>query len=306
MRREIVVHDVRDAVHINAARGDVRGDEHAHGAGLEILQRAQPLVLRTVRVQRAGLDALPFELARHAVGAVLGAGENEHGCPSAGSLQQMREQRRLQVRRHLVNELRHRFRRVRAAADLHELRRPQKLVRQRLDLRRQRGGKEQRLALFAAAPARSAGSAAESPCRACGRPRRGREKSGWKNRRAPGPSDRASGPGVAMTMSAPERRASICGRSPTPPKTVAIRSGRCSAVGAHVFLDLHDQLPRRRDDERAGAAAPAGADPVRARRARIGSVNAAVLPVPVWAMPMRSWPARIFGIAAAWMGVGSV
>ncbi len=39
---------------------------------------------------------------------------------------------------------------------------------------------------------------------------------------------------------------------------------------------------------------------------RMGSVNAAVLPVPVWAMPMRSCPAMIGGMAADWIGVGSV
>ena len=37
--REVEVHDVRDAVHVDAAGGDVGGHEHAHGAGLEILQR---------------------------------------------------------------------------------------------------------------------------------------------------------------------------------------------------------------------------------------------------------------------------
>lgn len=39
---------------------------------------------------------------------------------------------------------------------------------------------------------------------------------------------------------------------------------------------------------------------------RMGRVNAAVLPVPVWAMPIRSCPARMGGMAAVWMGVGSV
>ena len=79
VHREIVIHHVRNAVHVDAARRDIRGHEHAHRAGLEILQRAQPLVLRTVRMERAGLDAAAFEPARDAVGAVLGAGENEHG-----------------------------------------------------------------------------------------------------------------------------------------------------------------------------------------------------------------------------------
>ena len=34
----------------------------------------------------------------------------------------------------------------------------------------------------------------------------------------------------------------------------------------------------------------------------MGSVNAAVLPVPVCAMPMRSCPAMIGGMAAVWIG----
>jgi hypothetical protein len=35
-------------------------------------------------------------------------------------------------------------------------------------------------------------------------------------------------------------------------------------------------------------------------------VKAAVLPVPVWAMPIKSCPAIASGMAADWMGVGSV
>ena len=36
----------------------------------------------------------------------------------------------------------------------------------------------------------------------------------------------------------------------------------------------------------------------------VGSRNAAVLPVPVWAAASRSRPARTSGIEAAWTGVG--
>ena len=39
---------------------------------------------------------------------------------------------------------------------------------------------------------------------------------------------------------------------------------------------------------------------------RIGSAKPAVLPVPVWAPPMTSRPARMTGIACAWIGVGVV
>ncbi len=41
-------------------------------------------------------------------------------------------------------------------------------------------------------------------------------------------------------------------------------------------------------------------------RCRIGSKNAAVLPVPVSAVPITSPPLNITGIACFWMGVGSV
>ncbi len=43
-----------------------------------------------------------------------------------------------------------------------------------------------------------------------------------------------------------------------------------------------------------------------ARRCRMGSMKAAVLPVPVWARPIRSRPARTGGMACCWMGVGVV
>jgi hypothetical protein len=42
------------------------------------------------------------------------------------------------------------------------------------------------------------------------------------------------------------------------------------------------------------------------RRCRIGRAKAAVLPVPVWAMPKRSLPAMTGVIAWDWIGVGMV
>src|ERR1700759_3079122 len=38
----------------------------------------------------------------------------------------------------------------------------------------------------------------------------------------------------------------------------------------------------------------------------MGNAKAAVLPVPVWAMPQRSRPPRTFGMAWDWIGVGVV
>ena len=69
-----------------------------------------------------------------------------------------------------------------------------------------------------------------------------------------------------------------------------------------LLVDLHGQLARRREDQ--------GPAHVRAgrccSRCRIGSRNAAVLPVPVEAQPIRSRPARATGMASAWIGVGRV
>jgi hypothetical protein len=57
------------------------------------------------------------------------------------------KQRKLGVLRRLVDELSDRFSGVGAAADLNRLRRAQHLLRQRLDLLRQRRGEHQRLPL---------------------------------------------------------------------------------------------------------------------------------------------------------------
>ena len=43
----------------------------------------------------------------------------------------------------------------------------------------------------------------------------------------------------------------------------------------------------------------------RSSRERIGSANAAVLPVPVWARPTTSRPAISGGMVAAWIGEGA-
>ena len=41
-------------------------------------------------------------------------------------------------------------------------------------------------------------------------------------------------------------------------------------------------------------------------RAIIGRMNAAVLPLPVWAAATTSWPSMMTGIARSWIGVGLV
>ena len=48
---------MRDPIHIDAARGDVGGDEDTDRTGFEILQRTEPLVLRTIGMDRARLNS---------------------------------------------------------------------------------------------------------------------------------------------------------------------------------------------------------------------------------------------------------
>ena len=76
--RHVVVDDVRDAGDVEPALRDVRRDEHAHLAALEILERARALRLRLVGVHRRRVDALALEMPHDAIGAVLGAREHEH------------------------------------------------------------------------------------------------------------------------------------------------------------------------------------------------------------------------------------
>ena len=97
-------------------------------------------------------------------------------------------------------------------------------------------------------------------------------------------------PGQATSTSTPRASALICGCSPTPPWTSAIgeREARVRRSGSS-----RRPAPRARGWARApdtGRCWRRAGRPAPARCCRIGSANAAVLPVPVRAQPSRSWP----------------
>ena len=79
-----------------------------------------------------------------------------------------------------------------------------------------------------------------------------------------------------------------------------IRVGGLKGMG--IFRQLRSLASLPGAILRAGAAR---ARP-RARSVIIGRVKLAVLPVPVWAVPIRSWPPITMGMACSWMGVGFV
>ena len=74
---QLEIDDMGDAVDVDAARRDVGRDQHADAAGAEIAERALARDLRFVAVDRLGADAVARQMLRDAVGAVLGAGEDQ-------------------------------------------------------------------------------------------------------------------------------------------------------------------------------------------------------------------------------------
>src|SRR5688500_13353064 len=78
LRREVVVDAVRDAIDINAARCDVRGDQHSNLTRLESLQRSQALALCAIGMQCGGAQSRILQFAGDLIGAMLGAREHEY------------------------------------------------------------------------------------------------------------------------------------------------------------------------------------------------------------------------------------
>jgi hypothetical protein len=91
-----------DAVHIDAARGDVGGHKHADLPLAEFIQRAETLVLGAVGVDGTGGNACLLQTARDPVGTVLGPGEDENHVQLI-MLQKMKKEPRLQVLGDLVD-----------------------------------------------------------------------------------------------------------------------------------------------------------------------------------------------------------
>ena len=91
------------------------------------------------------------------------------------------------------------------------------------------------------------------------------------------------------------------------------RDGGVVGEAVDFVLDLHRELARRREHQHAALARrplrrSAGDVPRVAcsSRCSVGTTNAAVLPVPVSAQAIRSWPASASGMTALWIGRVSV
>src|SRR5688572_28522313 len=76
-RRHIEVDDVTERLDVDAARGDVSGDEHAILPALEAAERFHPLRLRAVAVNARGGEPMMQHVIGQPVRTMLGPGENE-------------------------------------------------------------------------------------------------------------------------------------------------------------------------------------------------------------------------------------
>src|SRR5665647_1620507 len=82
--RQIVIEHVADAVDVDAAGGNVGGDQSAQLAVTEGGEHALALVLRLVAVDRLGAEAGLLQMADALVGAMLGAGKHQHAIGGLG------------------------------------------------------------------------------------------------------------------------------------------------------------------------------------------------------------------------------
>ena len=77
-----------------------------------------------------------------------------------------------------------------------------------------------------------------------------------------------------------------------------VQAGQVSGVPLESLRDLGRELAGGREHQACGFFC------LRSMRERIGTANAAVLPVPVWARPTTWRPSSSGGIVAAWIGEG--
>src|SRR3546814_2935711 len=85
VERQVIVVDVLHAVDVQAARGDVGGDQDFELAGLELLQQRLALLLRHVARQHADPVAGALERARDALDEDLRSSEESAAWEGRGN-----------------------------------------------------------------------------------------------------------------------------------------------------------------------------------------------------------------------------
>ena len=96
---------MRHAIHVDAARGDIGGDQNAYPTAAEILQCPLPCVLRFVAMNGVGWNGRAFQIPRNLIGLMLGACEHQSPRHALVRRQKMGEQLGLAALRHEVEAL---------------------------------------------------------------------------------------------------------------------------------------------------------------------------------------------------------
>src|SRR5450830_157233 len=143
--RDVIVDDVRDLRHIDAASRNVGSDQYLVSTVAKATQCCLACALRQIALQRRRSVAFIGQLLAKLLGTVLGARKDEDRL-RIRMLQQLDEQRRLEVLRYRVESMRNRFYRSGVAdLDCHGV--MQDSIGQMTDVLRHGGAVQQVLAL---------------------------------------------------------------------------------------------------------------------------------------------------------------
>ena len=319
--------DVRQGIDVDPPGGQIGRHQDGDAARLEVVERAGPLGLALVAVDRRGQDPVTLELLGEPVGAVLGAGKDKRLVDPAG-LDEVGQELALALAVDRQDELPDELGRGVPASDLDHRRIAQDVGGQAPDVVREGGREEERLAIARKQADDPPDVADEAHVEEAVRLVKDQDLDVAEIDRAlpdvveqpPRGRDDDLRPGAQGPDLGVEADTAVDGRR-------ADRAAR--AVRPDALLDLQGQLASRCKDQRpdpdrawrcagrgswgcrsAGRCRGPGPSSRISRLAwsswRIGRTNAAVLPVPVWAPARTSRPARTRGIASAWTGVGSV
>ena len=103
----VEVDDVRDALHIQAARRDIRGNHNGKVSALETAERLLALSLRAIAVQARDTEPRVRDLACKLLRTVLGARKDQYRI-GGGLFEQFQQQSGLQMRGHRIQGVCHR------------------------------------------------------------------------------------------------------------------------------------------------------------------------------------------------------
>src|SRR5690606_15789102 len=97
--RQRIVDDMTDAIDMNAATGDVGGNEYLQFAFLEILQRPHAFVLRNFAGQNSAVDSCALQFFKQPAGLIATVGEDDD-AGGVGLFENVFQQAEFFVRRH--------------------------------------------------------------------------------------------------------------------------------------------------------------------------------------------------------------